>query len=264
MIKTVSLKRLKTVSQTNIPGFVIGTAQLGMDYGVSNNTGKPSGTDANALISHAISKGFTWFDTDQAYGNSENVLGNALADDSENATIVTKLHPDLNPKDSSEIFNSIKESCSRLKVPSIWGVMLHRGEWLKHWSDGLGEALKKAKGEGLIEHIGVSVYDPEEAQTVFSIPDIDTVQLPFNAWSPGFIENDFLERARETSILCFFHSVYLQGLLLMSKEDVLKKIPAAKKIAVEWQNLCKDFKMAPQILAVRYALSFDCPLVLGM
>ncbi|RAP38963.1 hypothetical protein DID80_01120 [Candidatus Marinamargulisbacteria bacterium SCGC AAA071-K20] len=252
------------MSVANIPGFVIGTAQLGMDYGVSNLSGKTTAIEAQELVNHAINKGFTWFDTAQSYGDSETVLGKSLINNASKATIITKLHPDLDPKNSSEIFNSIQESCSRLSVSKLWGVMLHRSEWLQYWNDGLGAGLKKAKEEGLVEHIGVSVYDSEEAQEILSFPEIDIIQLPFNAWSPGFVESDFLERARDAAILCFFRSVYLQGLLLMSKVDVIKQVPAAKQMITVWHDLCKSFKTAPQILAFRYAKSFGFPLVLGI
>ena len=155
------------MSHFSIPRFVIGTAQFGMNYGVSNNSGQPSRDEVCKLTSHAIRHGFTWFDTAQTYGDSETVLGHALSDDSNNVTIITKLHPDLNPKDSDEIFNAIQDSCSRLNVSTIWGVMLHRSEWLHCWNDGLGDALTRAKGDGLIKHIGVSVYTPQETDSIF-------------------------------------------------------------------------------------------------
>ena len=58
----------------------MGTAQLGMAYGVANLAGRPSAAQASALIATCVARGITWFDTAEAYGDSELVLGQAFAD----------------------------------------------------------------------------------------------------------------------------------------------------------------------------------------
>jgi hypothetical protein len=56
----------------------LGTAQLGMDYGVANRTGKPPREIATAIVRAAIAHGVTVLDTARAYGDSEEVLRAAL------------------------------------------------------------------------------------------------------------------------------------------------------------------------------------------
>jgi aryl-alcohol dehydrogenase-like predicted oxidoreductase len=53
----------------------LGTAQLGLDYGVNNLTGKPRFEESRAIIQTALESGITAFDTAPAYGDSEEILG---------------------------------------------------------------------------------------------------------------------------------------------------------------------------------------------
>ena len=57
---------------------VLGTAQLGMSYGIANSMGQPDQDVANAIVREAWDSGICKFDTAQAYGDSERVLGAAL------------------------------------------------------------------------------------------------------------------------------------------------------------------------------------------
>ena len=59
----------------SIPKLVVGSVQLGQNYGIANQTGQPNFNEVEKLCSHAISSGCTFFDTAQAYGESEEVLG---------------------------------------------------------------------------------------------------------------------------------------------------------------------------------------------
>ena len=55
--------------------FVLGAAQLGMNYGISNKTGQPDKTEAFSILDEAIKNGVTMIDTAQAYGKSESIIG---------------------------------------------------------------------------------------------------------------------------------------------------------------------------------------------
>ena len=53
----------------------LGTAQFGMDYGISNKFGKPSPDDITNILNFAESHGIKCIDTAPIYGNSEKLLG---------------------------------------------------------------------------------------------------------------------------------------------------------------------------------------------
>ena len=208
----------------SIPDFVLGTAQLGMSYGIANVSGRPSNAEGFALVSRAMSRGYSWFDTAQAYGESEQVLGRIFSHFSEMPYVITKLDPGLDPSDSDGIVASIQLSCERLGVTSLFGVMLHRASWLGHW-DTVLVGLRRARDLGLVSYFGVSVYSPDELDAVLTVPELMLIQVPFNAWDPRFVVARSFEKARDAGRCCFLRSVYLQGLLVMSSEDVLQRLP---------------------------------------
>ena len=49
----------------------LGTVQFGLDYGISNESGKTPQKEVHRILEFAISKGVDALDTAIAYGNSE-------------------------------------------------------------------------------------------------------------------------------------------------------------------------------------------------
>ena len=72
---------------------MLGTAQLGMPYGVANAQGQPTYRDAVEIIDAALAGGINGFDTAAGYGNSEDILGRVLRelDALDRVTVVTKV-----------------------------------------------------------------------------------------------------------------------------------------------------------------------------
>ena len=56
----------------------MGTAQFGMDYGVTNNSGMIDKLEIKEILKEATNLGITFLDTAQAYGNSECLIGKTL------------------------------------------------------------------------------------------------------------------------------------------------------------------------------------------
>ncbi len=61
-----------------ISQFSLGTVQLGLSYGVANDSGKPSREQAHELLRCALEGGVNSIDTAAAYGDSEEVIGSFL------------------------------------------------------------------------------------------------------------------------------------------------------------------------------------------
>ena len=69
---------------------VLGTAQLGLEYGHTNITSMPTAIQALSIINYALEKGIKTFDTARIYGTAENLLGRIKPNDI--ITIITKLN----------------------------------------------------------------------------------------------------------------------------------------------------------------------------
>jgi aryl-alcohol dehydrogenase-like predicted oxidoreductase len=242
-----------------IPRLVLGTAQLGLAYGVANRTGKPSIEQAAALVETAWRAGFHAFDTAQAYGDSETVLGECLrrAGIAAEALVITKVAPAL-ATDPAGLVQAVSASRERLGIETLWGVMLHGvppcpPEMLRNSFDVLREAGAK--------HVGISVYALNEAEPFLDLLDI--VQLPANAWDPRAWSEQWLAKLHGRGVLPFVRSALLQGLLALSPGEVSQHVPEARAASEDWHALAEAWGMPPQEVALRFALSFDAPLVLG-
>jgi len=167
-----------------ISNFVLGTAQLGMDYGIANVQGQPTEEQACEIVETACANGVNCFDTGQAYGNSEIVLGKSLKHCGaiSEAKIVSKLLLKQEPFNSKSVEQSIERSRQNLGVDRLWCLMLHEVGWLDIWGEGLGQTLAGIRKRGIVKYLGVTVYWPEEARRALEHADIQIIQVPCNAW----------------------------------------------------------------------------------
>jgi len=259
-IKTITWRGEK------ISTLVLGTVQLGLDYGIANSQGKPSDEQAAELVSTVWKGGISVFDTAQAYGDSEAVLGKAMGSMgiASSAKVISKISPTLSPKDLPAISASVDESMRKIGVKQLWGLMLHRSEWLDCWKDGLGELLEGMRKSGKVKYLGVSVYTLDEAKRALETEGIDMIQAPCNAWDQNMISSGVFGLAKKMDKLCFVRSIYLQGLLLMSPDEVMNKMPSAYQASIKWSSIAKRHGLSNAELAAEFAISLDLPIVVGM
>lgn len=243
----------------------LGTVQLGMDYGIANAQGKPDDRKAATILETAWNLGIRCFDTAQAYGDSEAVLGRALRGMgvSDEARIVSKLSAQLDPANLPQVAGSIARTFEQLGVERLWCMMFHRADWLDLWDRGLGELLLEHRRAGRIQHLGVSLDSPEEAARCLAHPAMEVLQVACNAWDRRMPRLRVLETARENGQLCYARSVYLQGLLTLPPELAAARLPIAREASLRWHELAARHGMAVKEMAVRFALSLNVPLVVG-
>ena len=79
---------------TNIAGqqvsaMSLGTVQLGMNYGIANNSGQPDEEKSFSMLRAALENGVTSLDTARVYGNAEDVLGRVFDQYKGNITFLT-------------------------------------------------------------------------------------------------------------------------------------------------------------------------------
>jgi aryl-alcohol dehydrogenase-like predicted oxidoreductase len=233
---------------------VLGTAQLGMPYGIANRTGRPDVETAVSIVKTAWEGGIREFDTAQAYGESEAVLGRALSSlgISYEARIITKLDPKLDPLQEHNIKRSIKKSLERLQIPALYGLMLHREEWLDHLKYGLGETLRALVLDGTVQHLGVSVYKPDKALQVLQSGIFDMIQVPANILDRRFADAGVVNSADKKGNQVYIRSVFLQGLLLMKPEDLPAHMAFAKDTINKIDSLCARYRYTRPQMALFY------------
>lgn len=232
---------------------VLGTVQLGMPYGIANESGQPDYQQAKAIVLAAWEGGIRYFDTAQGYGESETVLARALVDLEliEDVRVFTKINPSVDHRDKDSFRQAIFESC-QLFGSALYGIILHREDYLQDWSEGLGEVLREYRDAGYFSTIGVSVYDPPAARKALEMEGIDLVQLPANVLDRRHESAGVFKLARSFGKTIMIRSVFLQGALLQPIEKLPKQIQHIRPYLQPVLDVANSGGVAAQDLAMGF------------
>jgi aryl-alcohol dehydrogenase-like predicted oxidoreductase len=239
----------------------LGTVQFGLNYGISNKNGQPTQKDVNNIIDYVYKEQINCFDTAQAYGNSEEVLGEAIKG-KENLFIISKLKSDIFKKDALE---NVENSLNNLNISSLYALLLHDSNLLFNWLDEYELIVKKLKEEKKIKYFGVSIYNNDDFEMALRNRHIEFIQIPFNLFDQRAITQGWLERAKKHNKLIFIRSVFLQGLFFMDKDRLPSKLIEAKKELIKIEEYCTKLKMSRSELALSFvdSVATDALLLFG-
>ncbi len=235
----------------------IGTAQFGLEYGVANQGGQVSLENARTILEYAHAHGLDSLDTAILYGNSQERLGEIGV----SAWKVYSKLPDV-PDHCNDIDawiqHMVDESLRLLHIPKLNTLLLHRPNILlsKHGNK-IFKALNKLVDKGLIKKIGISIYDPEELNSIVKRFPIDVVQAPFNPIDNRLITSGWLERFKEKNIELHVRSIFLQGLLLMKPDDRPERFNRWTTLWSRWRQWLMDNKLTPLQVCLRHSLSYS-------
>jgi len=195
----------------------LGTVQLGLDYGVANEAGKPSVESALSILDAALRMGICDYDTASAYGVAETILGQWHPSDS--VRIVSKFSGNpVNESILTTMDRSLRESLLRMSRQRIYGYLLHDANQVENSS--WLEALATLKANGLLERTGVSIYTPEQALLAARSPFVDIIQIPYSLMDQRLDECGFFTIARAEGKEIWARSAFVQGLLFMDAAKV--------------------------------------------
>lgn len=195
--------------------FILGTAQFGMNYGITNSS-RPNNKEVNQILRYCLDHSIHTIDTAQSYGVSEKIIGDFSS--RKDFMINTKISCS-NELSLSEL---VDISLSRLKVNSIDGVYIHDTQNLSLFEN-LKHQIDELKKDNIVKEFGISVYDQEEYDSAMQFYDFDMVQVPVNLFDQRLIRNGFLERMRHENKKIHARSIFLQGLLLERISLIPKK-----------------------------------------
>ena len=228
----------------------LGTVQLGQCYGINNALGrKPDLSESFSLLESAVRLGINFFDTASVYGDAENILGD-FGINRFPLKVISKLKPRL-PEDSNFVLQEIQTSLKNLKLNSLEGYLFHDAE--DFYKKKLLRGLKLAKEQGLTKNIGVSIYEPEDAINVVKDKDVDIIQIPYNVLDQRLDETNFFELAEKNNVTVFARSSFLQGLLLMERENIPPHLKDAWRYIEQFQNISRKHGFTPLEAALLFA-----------
>jgi len=235
----------------------IGTAQLGMAYGVANVTGKPSRAGALAVVDTALARGITAFDTAQDYGECESLLGDLWADLGElrtrGITVVTKLGRAVDVRDPSAVRRASAESARRLRRrPSA--ILLHHPQHVDAALDGSWSTLEWLGDVVEADAVGVSTYTPHQFAQAVDDPRVGVIQAPLNILDQRLIRTGLLSWAERRGKRVFIRSVFLQGLLVLSAAALPEHMVFARPFLQRVAGICADHGCEVKAAALAFAL----------
>ena len=233
----------------------LGTVQFGLDYGVANQVGKVQFEEALSILQFASAHSIDTIDTAIAYGESENTLGKAGVD---SWKVITKLS--AIPIDCGDIGDWIESqilgSLARLGISQLHGVLLHRPEQLLGKTGRqILKALQDIKKKGLAKKIGISIYVPDELETLTAAMDFDMVQAPLNILDQRLIESGWAARLKARGVELHVRSAFLQGLLLLPADQRPNRFARWQPLWAEWDRWLCENELTPLQACLGYALS---------
>jgi aryl-alcohol dehydrogenase-like predicted oxidoreductase len=206
----------------------LGTAQFGLDYGVTNRAGKVPEEVARAVLARARVLGIEWLDTAAAYGTAETVLGR-LASPASGFRICTKV---VSAADAGDPIGGAQRqfeaSLARLGRSGVDVLMIHDAQQLLG-ADGtaLYRWLAAQKGAGRARAIGASVYDGAQALALTERFRLDWIQLPLSVLDQRALVDGTLARLKSHGVSVQARSALLQGLLLADPQHLPAAFAAA-------------------------------------
>jgi len=244
--------------------FALGTASFGMSYGINNCDGKVSRIMTEQILEYAASKKISVLDTAMVYGDSEDRLGKIGVD---SYKVISKLPPI--PENISHIqewiFTQAKSSIERMKIKNLYALLLHSPEQLlEPFGKEIYNALQELKNRNFVKKIGISIYNPDDLNSLLSVGDFDLVQCPMNIIDQRLVNSGWLEKLKSRNIEVHVRSCFLQGLLLMEKENIPEKFNTWDSIWNEWHTWLEQNNYSALHACLSYCLSFkdlDCLIV---
>ncbi|OGF24389.1 hypothetical protein A3H09_02260 [Candidatus Falkowbacteria bacterium RIFCSPLOWO2_12_FULL_45_13] len=238
---------------------VLGTVQLGLDYGINNSSGRPFREEALMMLDWAYEKGITVFDTADSYGQAEEILGEFVRSRnlSGEIKIVTKFKPNLEVKNSLEktMADQLRQSLKRLNSDYAAGYLLHDPGLIG--KETIIKVMRGLKKAGLAKNIGVSIYEVEDAIYAAEHKGIDYIQVPYNILDQRLDKTDFFKLAEANGVTVFARSAFLQGLFFMPEEKIPASLAKVKIYLKELDRIIKKYGLSRLEAALMFSLNND-------
>jgi len=242
------------VPPANSTRFALGTAQLGLRYGVAN-AGQVTLDDGRDMLSCARSAGVDTLDTAIAYGDSEARLGSIGVN---GWRVISKLPaiPERCPSVGNWVRESVTASLERLRTTALHALLLHRpSDLFGSTGEQLYIALQDLQRDRLVGKLGVSVYQPRELDQIWRHFEFEIVQAPFNVFDRRFLSSGWMERLHAQGAEVHIRSIFLQGLLLLDAAARPPKFDRWRALWELWTRWQDEHRCSALEACLNFALS---------
>lgn len=225
----------------------IGTAQFGLNYGVSNDFGITLEKEAFRILDYAAEIGVDTIDTAAAYGNSEAIIGKYLKQNPKYLFRVISKFKD------AKSFVQDAENSRTLFNGFLYGYLAHSSQEVFTNTRLIG-MLTKLRAEHNVK-IGVSVYDQFEIEKLIEMDILDIVQVPLNILDHRLIKCGLLAELKKRAVEIHARSIFLQGLLFLSEDRIKKDFSSVESSIKMIRSVAAESKLSVSDLAIQFVNS---------
>lgn len=233
---------------------ILGTAQMGLDYGINNHSGKILSKDTFSILDYAYDNGVRFIDTADSYGKVHSLLNSYQKITKKKFNIITKSYLEKNKGTAhqSEFINFDYF----FNLENLFAFMFHSYDSLVK-NKVILNLLEQKKSKDLIKNIGVSIYTNEEFEKVINIDQIDIIQIPFNILDNYSLRGRLIEKAKQKNKIIHIRSVFLQGALFMAEDRLPKKLKGLEQYLKLVNEIAHENNLEIFELALSYVFSFE-------
>ena len=189
-----------------------------MEYGiqVGGEQNMPPADAAVRLLHHAFDNGINVIDTARIYGESERLVGAAIAGRRDELVVMSKSEKIRRELRGAELVTFVErplhtslrllgtDAVDVYQIHSATAELLRRGEVV--------DGLDAARRAGKIRFLGASVYAPDAALAAIDDPRIDVVQVAYSMLDPS-MDEQVIPTAAKRGVGVLTRSVLHRGVL---------------------------------------------------
>jgi aryl-alcohol dehydrogenase-like predicted oxidoreductase len=233
-----------------ISKLILGTVQLGLDYGINNTQGKPTAKEAHRILDCAYDAGIRSLDTAAAYGTSHEVLGSWFAQGGKkDMQVYTKLAPNVDLQK-----NTVSQFLSELNIDILAGLSFHRLADYKSCHAHRRDELLAIVNSPSVKKLGVSMHSNEELEFCGSREEITLAQLPYNAFDNASLREKAIVSAQASGLEIQTRSAFLQGLFFKDEATIPAKLHSLVPAIQEIKSIANALDLTIGQLVLTYAL----------
>ncbi len=258
----------RTLGRTglSVSALALGTVELGLEYGIPlpGESGRPGDAEGVRIVHASLDGGVNCIDTARAYGESERVLGLALADRRERVVLATKARTqraDGFTPTGDELRRSmlaeLDESLRQLRTDwvDIW--QIHNVDRsLLEQAEVVTEVFDTARRAGKVRWTGGSFYGAALPLAALEHDIFDVMQVTYSALDQRLVDR-FFAAAQSFGVGIVVRSVLLKGVLTERGEQLPTHLEPLRERSRRFRQLVADAGIgcSPAQAALAFALA---------
>ena len=219
---------------------IIGTANFLNNYGFTNHY--ISKKEIIKILGFASNNNVSGIDTSSSYDDFKKIFSSKKYNKFELSSKYSFKRNILKSKHFEKNFISfISKNLKQFNRGYFYNYFIHNFDNIDLISyKKIIKVLKLLKQRKKIKYIGISLYDPKSLKKKINFDDIDIIQIPISIFDRRFIDKKIINFLIKKKIKIQARSIFLQGLILKSPDDIINLKFVDKKAFKSFHLWCDE------------------------